>query len=65
MLAILFAAASLLTQACIFRDLEDSHSNTQVNYSDYGCRSGHVRIPADGSPGESDSSRTAELASNR
>jgi hypothetical protein len=81
MLAILFVAATLLTQAYLFRDPETPPGNPQVNTFAYECRSEYAPYPSDASadasanadasasenvsPGKSDSSRTPELASNR
>jgi hypothetical protein len=58
MFVILIAAASLITQAYVFRDIENSESNLEVNtldrYAADAREDAEYRWPA-----ESDSSRTA------
>jgi hypothetical protein len=65
MLAILFVAASLLTQAYIFRNLDVPESNTQVNIVPVDAALIPVSDASDGSSGESDSSRIADRAHHR
>lgn len=65
MFAILFVAASLLTQAYIFRDLDAPDSNTEVNLEDCHRDPSPIMDATYGWTAKSDSSRTPKPAGDR
>jgi hypothetical protein len=65
MFAILIAAASLISQAYLFRNVDEWEINTDVTVTYEERISARDEVPADIWAGESDSSRTAAPARDR